>query len=397
MKERVKFYSKNDWCYSIHLEKIETYIVPQFEDINVNDAIEFFQIKLYFDDGFCPKEWTNEQYNQFSKKQRDLFSLTMRFFNCLNDNNIVDEYEKVELDYKEAFWELFNKCKLYNKISPDVFADILHSKYVAPNHIFEKNNIVKEYGEILREYIKQNLYMVKILIDAYEQDFKEGNKLYLPDELTGDEICNCFDIYIQSAQADFYSLESIFQMKCTDRFPVTDELRLKAKRRYEEKVKEIRETGTNFDYSTRIALSSEQEEIKKLDFEGNIIIASYSTKWLMKTLEYSDILKNFIYLFEYVDKNQIDKINGAKLYRNKIVESTIPNRDKLTPYNLRHTYCTMLNDCGIGDYFKKRLMGHTLKDSITDSVYTHSSEEKIIRAAKPFLIYIQKLFNQALK
>lgn len=95
--------------------------------------------------------------------------------------------------------------------------------------------------------------------------------------------------------------------------------------------------------------------------------------------------------------NTIDKINGAKLYRNKIVESTIPNRDKLTPYNLRHTYCTMLNDCGIGDYFKKRLMGHTLKDSITDSVYTHSSEEKIIQAAKPFLIHIQKLFNQALK
>lgn len=95
--------------------------------------------------------------------------------------------------------------------------------------------------------------------------------------------------------------------------------------------------------------------------------------------------------------NTIDKINGAKLYRNKIVESTIPNRDKLTPYNLRHTYCTMLNDCGIGDYFKKRLMGHTLKDSITDSVYTHSSEDKIIKAAEPFLKYVQKLFDQALK
>ena len=95
--------------------------------------------------------------------------------------------------------------------------------------------------------------------------------------------------------------------------------------------------------------------------------------------------------------NTMDRINGAKLYRNKIVESTIPNRDKLTPYNLRHTYCTMLNDCGIGDYFKKRLMGHTLKDSITDSVYTHSSEDKIIKAAEPFLKYVQKLFDQALK
>lgn len=93
----------------------------------------------------------------------------------------------------------------------------------------------------------------------------------------------------------------------------------------------------------------------------------------------------------------MDILNGAKVYRNKVVESTIPNKEKLTPYNLRHTYCTMLNDCNIGEYFKKRLMGHTLSDSITDSVYTHSSEEKIIKAAKPFLNYIEKLFNQALK
>ena len=93
----------------------------------------------------------------------------------------------------------------------------------------------------------------------------------------------------------------------------------------------------------------------------------------------------------------MDILNGAKVYRNKVVESTIPDKDKLTPYNLRHTYRTMLNDCGIGDYFKKRLMGHTLTDSITDSVYTHSSEEKIIQAAKPFLTHIQKLFAQALK
>jgi integrase len=93
----------------------------------------------------------------------------------------------------------------------------------------------------------------------------------------------------------------------------------------------------------------------------------------------------------------MDILNGAKVYRNKVVESTIPYKDKLTPYNLRHTYCTMLNDCNISEYFKKRLMGHTLSDSITDSVYTHSSEEKIIRAAKPFLTHIQKLFAQALK
>ena len=54
--------------------------------------------------------------------------------------------------------------------------------------------------------------------------------------------------------------------------------------------------------------------------------------------------------------NKMDIINGAKLYRNKITETSLPDREELSPYNLRHTYCTMLNNCGIGEYFKKRLM-----------------------------------------
>jgi len=47
----------------------------------------------------------------------------------------------------------------------------------------------------------------------------------------------------------------------------------------------------------------------------------------------------------------MDIINGAKVYRNEIIESTISNKDELSAYNLRHTYCTILNNCGIGEYF----------------------------------------------
>ena len=92
----------------------------------------------------------------------------------------------------------------------------------------------------------------------------------------------------------------------------------------------------------------------------------------------------------------MDIINGAVIFRNEIIESSLNNKDNLDAYNLRHTYCTMLNNCGIGEYFKKRLMGHTLKDSITDSVYTHSTEEEIIKASAPFINYIDDLFKDSL-
>lgn len=91
---------------------------------------------------------------------------------------------------------------------------------------------------------------------------------------------------------------------------------------------------------------------------------------------------------------EMDILNGAKTHRNQITESTIENKDKLTVYCMRHTYCTLLNDCGIGTYYKKRLMGHTLRDSITDGVYTHTTEDKIIKAAQPFLNLMERMYSE---
>ena len=91
----------------------------------------------------------------------------------------------------------------------------------------------------------------------------------------------------------------------------------------------------------------------------------------------------------------MDILNGATVYRNKIIISSFTNQEALSPYNLRHTYCTMLNDCGIGEYFKKKLMGHSLNDSITDGVYTHSNNESILNASAPYLTYIEALYTEA--
>lgn len=91
----------------------------------------------------------------------------------------------------------------------------------------------------------------------------------------------------------------------------------------------------------------------------------------------------------------MDILLGAEVYRNKIIVSKFEGNEKYVPYSLRHTYCTKLNDCGIGEYFKKRLMGHTLNDSITDSVYTHSSVERVMEAAKPFLEEFEKLVKES--
>ena len=70
-------------------------------------------------------------------------------------------------------------------------------------------------------------------------------------------------------------------------------------------------------------------------------------------------------------------------------------QDELTPYCLRHTYFSLLNDCGISSYYKKKLMGHSLQGSVTDYVYTHTTDEKVAIAAKPFLEMITRSYENS--
>ncbi|MGE4276920.1 MAG: tyrosine-type recombinase/integrase [Lawsonibacter sp.] len=64
----------------------------------------------------------------------------------------------------------------------------------------------------------------------------------------------------------------------------------------------------------------------------------------------------------------LDIYMGAEVYRNKIVRSVVST--DLTPYCLRHTFCTDLQRVGIPLNVSKELMGHS-DVSVTANIYTH--------------------------
>ena len=71
-------------------------------------------------------------------------------------------------------------------------------------------------------------------------------------------------------------------------------------------------------------------------------------------------------------KRQMDITNGAKVYRNQIVESTLS--PDLEPYLLRHTFCTDCQAAGVPINVAKELMGHS-DISVTAKIYTHMVDE----------------------
>lgn len=65
---------------------------------------------------------------------------------------------------------------------------------------------------------------------------------------------------------------------------------------------------------------------------------------------------------------ELDIFSGAEVYRNKIIKHAIAQ--DLTPYCLRHTFCTDLQKAGVPLNVAKELMGHS-DISVTANIYTH--------------------------
>lgn len=73
-------------------------------------------------------------------------------------------------------------------------------------------------------------------------------------------------------------------------------------------------------------------------------------------------------------KKRMDILNGAKMFRNAIVETTLA--DDFVPYCYRHTYCTDLQDAGVPVTVAKVLMGHS-SIQMTADIYTHRTDASI--------------------
>lgn len=73
-------------------------------------------------------------------------------------------------------------------------------------------------------------------------------------------------------------------------------------------------------------------------------------------------------------RRQMDILNGAKVFRNAIVETTLA--DDFVPYCYRHTYCTDLQDAGVPVTVAKVLMGHS-SIQMTADIYTHRTDASI--------------------
>ncbi|GIO33518.1 hypothetical protein J2TS6_46590 [Paenibacillus albilobatus] len=302
----IKFYSRNDFASGYVLQKIEDFLMEhkgEKELENINDIIEIYNIKQYFDHKVYLLKWTFDEIKKYESQVGEYFKQVARFFNSINEENLVVFFNELDVEYREDFWTLFEKFKVYEKITDVVFKQLMHEKNFWLYQVLKYKSLVQHFGGVIKEYMLNDHSAAELLLDAFEMEHTvEKGKFIFPKELTNPDKETIILNYINSESPNLNYLRLIVNIQSNkDKIMLSPRTLLNAKKRVEKEEKELFPEESGMLMETSVGFSKSQEEAVIASLDGMSIKAIYSTKWLEENKDYETLLNNFIYLFEFVD------------------------------------------------------------------------------------------------
>lgn len=301
---RVVFYSKEDLAASRHLENSEKLILTKdlSEVANINDILELYQVKLYFDNQVYLTRWTDEDLNSYQKRVDEFWSLITSFWIHIDDSNITSYFDELEFAFYDSFWTLLNNFSTYKKLSDEKISSILEKERFYIKHVLKHEKIVKRFSQTLKEYFLEHVDAAEVLLSYYESlSLRPESKLFFPrlEQVDRDII---FTNYLDSPNANLNYVRLIETINSAE-IKISDRVKLKAKKLAKKLNNEILEKGSSSTNGIKVSITPNQEEpiLKTYDQTDNSTHYSYSLEWLKSTKNPVEVFNNFQLLFNYLN------------------------------------------------------------------------------------------------
>ena len=309
-KERAIYFPQEDLMASYYFNQaLKILRDSSVEDIsNINDAIEIYQCKLIY-------EHNTSYFSDIcsiisSESVKKIFSEACRTATTtLNEQELSRTFNEIEIQYIEQFWDFIFLLKFW-EITPE--EDMQNFLKNHPNQIpklIENNQVSTKYNKILSEAIETNF---KIAAECIIRAFAiyKNEKIFLPKSLTNDKINQIMLNYLGSKQsevnANYIEVLSNWPACANSKYNPSPEVRTTAKRISQSLTNEIiSDKNGVIRYGSSVYFCKKQKVCKKYKFENNILNYSFSQQWLQKYTDYASILNNFIYVFDFLDKDNL--------------------------------------------------------------------------------------------
>lgn len=299
----VKFYSKEDMSIGYYLKKADSIIFSfdkNSEYTDINAVIEFYNIQQLYNTVSASEVWIDEEYHNRKQKVNSMTSAIGRLFSKINENNWLDYVNNVASIYINDFWALFARFEVYKRVKSESFVMYLKNQESSLCAILKQEKIVKNYDLEIASVLRESKKTAQILSAKYLD--KESMNYYLPKNFKPSEYERIFQEYIDCNEVNPNILLLIMNVQSSSECPISDKLRLNAKRRLQKFWQNNKKDVHSVGYGLVIKFIS-QDEVMKCENQADVKLFTYDTKWFEKYLDYPTILNNFIYVFGMTDWN----------------------------------------------------------------------------------------------
>lgn len=306
MEDRnMKFYGMHDMSSVWHLQNVEIFFQHWEENISdpsINAILELYNIKQYFDADIWLKQWTDTQIAEYKYKGKLIPEILGKFCATISDANLGELYKAVNWIYRDDFWKLICEYKVYRRIAPESIRKLIDSEENIVWEILHQRSLVKSFGATIADHLLHNCHTAEQLISHFlAMHEQSNNQLYFPTEFTQGMRDRVLADYVEHEDADISSLQLLEQAQSTKEFPVSDKLKLKARKKKEILQKKLFDRSAGIPYGAQVAFKSIPDGSIQESYHNHIVSFAYSREWIEENQDYPTLLNNFIYLFRYVD------------------------------------------------------------------------------------------------
>lgn len=308
-RDRVHFFGRYDCVMAYELEKV-TPVLNEFDDKkdynDINEILELYGISRVLEATSGVAVWDSNTLQRYKAIGQKIRSAVGRFSAQIDNQNIIDCAEELEALYILDFLNLIEYYDVYERISGDVFLSILNRKGFALSNVLRHKKLVTHFGTQIADYMNGHSNESGVLlVERYLEEGSQEKKtqIFIPAELTLAQRESILMRYVESAECNLNMLNVLQNSQGTQELPVSDVLRLKAKRRYEKETDKhfAEHAGIKQEMKVGFKFGMPQAKEERFDKETLCAHAYYSSDWVKDNLDYPTLLNNFIYLFGYTD------------------------------------------------------------------------------------------------
>ena len=279
---------------------------PRHQIATINDAIEAHQLKLTFET--VPEFFKEGEDIDIASAVSSLFANASKYTReTLKSSGIIDIYVEVEMQYATQFWGLVHACGAEKMISGEEIDEFLSRHVECLASILENDKLVKLFDTVLGKSLVDNpFYSAELLIREYATESRSQNAIHLPKCLSQGDFDSIMAGYLDDQRANPNYMEVLFNWpsgatKC--RFSPSPDVKVRAKRAYDEAMDELFRQGTGLKYGAGVLIDPEQIACKGVKVEGLTLTYSFSETWLAKYTDNASIMNNCRYLLDVVDQS----------------------------------------------------------------------------------------------